>query len=475
MNLKTIIGLEIHVELSTDSKMFCSCKNEFGKAPNTNVCPICLGHPGALPVINKKAIEYAIMAGLAFDCEIRKEFNMDRKKYFYPDLVKGYQISQDNMPICENGKIDLKLKDYDKTVGIERIHIEEDTGKSIHNEAGNTLMDYNRSGVPLIEIVTYPDMNTTDEARLFLETLRERLKYLGISDVRMEEGSLRCDVNINVVDEDSGFKTKISEIKNLNSFKSAVKALEYEEIRHRKLVEEKIEGHKETRRWDDEQNATVLMRRKEEGNDYRFSVEGDIPFIKLEDEFIKEVESKLPELPHEKMVRFINDYKIEEYDADILTRNIFLSNYFEEVVDILKDAELASNWLLSTVLRQVNDNEIEIEDIKMSSENLAKLLKLVKDKKINNNTAKKILREMFVENFDPEIYVKEKGLIQITDDSALEKIVEEVLSNNEQSIEDFRNGKDRALGFLVGQCMKASRGKGNPQKFNEMLLAKLNA
>lgn len=475
MTLKTIIGLEIHVELSTDTKMFCSCKNEFGKAPNTNVCPVCLGHPGALPVINKKAIEYAVMAGLAFDCEIREEFKMDRKKYFYPDLVKGYQISQDNMPLCENGKIDLHLEDYNKTVRIQRIHIEEDTGKSIHNEAGNTLMDYNRSGVPLIEIVTYPDMNTTEEARLFLETLRERLKYLGVSDVRMEEGSLRCDVNINVIDEETGFKTKISEIKNLNSFKSAVKALEFEEKRHRKLIEEKNEGFKETRRWDDGENATVVMRRKEEGSDYRLSVEGDIPYIRLGENFIEDIKNNLPELPHDKMNRFIEEYKIEEYDADILTRNVFLSNYFEKVVSIVNDAQLVSNWLLSTVLRQVNDNEIEVEDMNMSAENLAKLLNLVKDKKINNNTAKKTIRKMFIENFDPEKYVKEQGLVQITDDSALVGIVEEVLANNQQSIEDFKNGKDRALGYLVGQCMKASRGKGNPQKFNEMLLERLNA
>ena len=473
MNYKTLIGLEIHVELSTKSKMFCSCKNEFGSTPNTNVCPVCLGHPGALPIMNKKAIEYAIMAGLSFNCKIRNSFKMDRKKYFYPDLTKGYQITQQDMPLCEEGYIEVHSNDKIKKVGLERIHIEEDTGKSIHNEEGNTLLDYNRAGVPLIEIVSKPEMENAEEAREFLENLKETLKFIGISDVKMEQGSLRCDVNINVVSEDGSFKTKITEVKNLNSFKAVYKAIETEEIRHMEMAKENNVGFKETRRWDESSNSTVLMRRKEEGSDYRFSVEGDIPITNISDEFILNIKNNLPELPKDIMARFIKDYKIPEYDADILSRNKFLADYFENVSESVKDPQLVSNWLLSDVMRRVNESEIDFEDIKMESKNFANLLLLIKEEKINNNTGKKVLRNLFEENFDPEEYVKEKGLIQVNDDSVLEKIVEEVLANNESSIEDYKNGKDRALGFLVGQCMKASRGKGNPQKFNEMILSRI--
>lgn len=469
MSLKTLIGLEIHVELSTETKMFCGCKNEFGKAPNTNVCPICLGHPGALPAMNKKAVEYAVMAGLAFDCDIRTDFKMDRKKYFYPDLTKGYQITQEEFPLCTNGKITIKTENGTKDIGIHRIHIEEDTAKSIHNEEGNTLMDYNRCGVPLIEIVTEPDMENADEARQFLDILKERIKYLGISDVKMEEGSLRCDCNLNVVDKESGFKTKISEIKNMNSFRAVEKAIEYETKRHYKMAEEGEIGHKETRRWVEDPGHTEVMRRKEEGNDYRFSVEGDIPFVSLDQSFIDQIDKDLPELPHEKMERFISEYDIDEYDADILTRSKSTADYFEETVEMVKEPRLVSNWILTDVSRRLNEIEKTFEEIEISPENLSKLLLLVQENKINNNTAKKVLRAMFEEGVDPDHYVKEKGLIQITDDNALTEIVEKVLADNPQSIEDIKNGKDRALGFLVGQCMKASKGKGNPQKFNEML------
>lgn len=474
MNYKTLIGLEIHVELSTKSKMFCGCKNEFGSAPNTNVCPVCLGHPGALPVMNKKALEYAIMAGLSFNCDIRNSFKMDRKKYFYPDLTKGYQITQQDMPLCENGYVEVHTDEGIKKIGLIRIHMEEDTGKSIHNEEGNTLLDYNRAGVPLIEIVSKPEMANADEAREFLENLKETLKFIGISDVKMEQGSLRCDVNINILDEDSDFKTKITEIKNLNSFKAVYKAINFEEKRHLEMMKNKDVGYKETRRWDDASNSTVVMRRKEEGSDYRFSVEGDIPITLVEDSLIGEIKNNLPELPSQLMKRFVKEYNISEYDADILSRNKYLSSYFEIVAKEVQDPKLVSNWLLSDVLRRVKEAEIEFEEVKMESKNFAKLLKLIKNKDINNNTGKKVLRKLFEENFDPEEYVKEKGLIQVNDDSVLEKIVDEVLANNPESINDYKNGKDRALGFLVGQCMKASKGKGNPQKFNEMILKKIS-
>ncbi|WP_300409810.1 Asp-tRNA(Asn)/Glu-tRNA(Gln) amidotransferase subunit GatB [Lagierella sp.] len=473
MNYKTLIGLEIHVELSTKSKMFCSCKNQFGLAPNTSVCPICLGHPGALPLMNKRAVEYATMAGLAFNCKINQEFKMDRKKYFYPDLTKGYQITQQDQPLCTEGYIEISNGGENKKIRLERIHIEEDTGKSIHNENGNTLMDYNRAGVPLIEIVSKPDMQSGLQAKEFLTNLRETLRFLSISDVKMEQGSLRCDVNINIVAEDDSFKTAISEIKNLNSFKAVEKAIEFEEKRHLEMASKSEKGVKETRRWDESTNSTIPMRKKEEGNDYRFSVEGDITKTVLSDEFIENVRKNLPELPHEKMERFIEEYKLPEYDADILSRSIALSNYFEKSAKLTQDPVLTSNWLLSDVLRRVNEAEIDFEEVQMSVENFSKLLLLVKEKKINNNTGKKVLRTLFEQNFDPEEYVKENGLIQLNDDSQLEEIVNKVLEENPQSIEDIKNGKDRAFGYLVGQCMKMSKGKGNPQRFNELIREKI--
>lgn len=474
MSFKTIIGLEIHVELQTKTKMFCSCKNEYGCVPNTNVCPTCLGHPGTLPLINKKAIEYAIMAGNAFNCNIALDMKMDRKKYFYPDLVKGYQITQERTPICKNGYIEIEIENKVKKLRLQRIHIEEDTGKSIHNGQGYTLIDYNRAGVPLIEIVSEPDMNSPAEAIAFLNTLKETIKYLDISDVKMEEGSLRCDVNLNVIDEETGFKTKITEIKNLNSFKAAQRAMEYEEKRHIENVKNKIEGKKETRRWDEEQLKTIVMRQKEEGNDYRFSVESDIPYIHLEKEFVEQIKENMPELPKDKKKRFIEEYKISNYDAQILTQDRDLSLYFEKVVSKVKDANLVSNWLLSDVLRRVKDLEIEFENIPLNIDSFAVLLNLVKENKINANVAKKLLRELFEKgDFDVLKAVEERGLVQISDDNYLIEIVNEVLKNNKQSIEDYKNGKDRALGFLMGQCMKASKGKGNPQKFNELILERL--
>lgn len=474
MSFETIIGLEIHVELQTKTKMFCSCRNEYGCVPNTNICPTCLGHPGTLPLINKKAIEYAIMAGFAFNCDISLDMKMDRKKYFYPDLVKGYQITQERTPICKNGYIEIITPTGEKKLRLQRIHVEEDTGKSIHNEQGHTLIDYNRAGVPLIEIVSMPDMNSPSEAIAFLNNLKETIKYLGISDVKMEEGSLRCDVNLNVLDKETGFKTKITEIKNLNSFKAAERAMEYEEKRHIENLKNKIEGSKETRRWDEEKLETIVMRQKEEGNDYRFSVEADIPYIHLEKEFVEKIKEKMPELPLDKKKRFLKEYNISDYDATILTQNKELSLYFEKVVKEIKDANLVSNWLLSDVLRRVKEMEIDFYNIPLKIETFVNLLKLIKENKINANVGKKLLRELFEKgDFDVLKAVEERSLIQISDDTYLIEIVDEVLKNNPKSIEDYKNGKDRALGFLMGQCMKLSKGKGNPQKFNELILERL--
>ena len=473
MSFKTLIGLEIHVELMTENKIFCNCKNEFGGEVNTHVCPVCLGLPGALPVLDKQAVEHAIKAGLAFDCEIASTIQMDRKNYFYPDLTKGYQITQADHPLCKDGYLEISLEDYDKKINLERIHIEEDTGKQIHTQEGTSLLDFNRCGVPLIEIVTKPDMNSAEEAKLFLEKLRATLKYIGVSDVRMEEGSLRCDVNINLVNDDKDIKSKISEIKNLNSFRSVVKAIEYEEKRHLHLLSNGENTENETRRWDESLGETVLMRKKLGASDYRFANEADISPIKVERAWVEEIQQTMPELPLAKKLRFIKDYSLTEYDAVVLTQSKDLADYFEEVVSYVKDSKIASNWVTGDILRRLKEENEEIQDTKLSAKMLAELLDLVIASKINNNTAKSVLREMFETGKSANEIVKEKGLSQISNQDQLEYIVREVLDDNPQSIEDFKNGKDRAIGFLVGQIMKKTKGKANPQLVNALLTEKI--
>lgn len=443
MSYKTIIGLEIHVELATKTKMFCSCVNAFGGEANTHCCPVCIGLPGALPVINKTAVEYAIKAGIAFNSKITTKTRMDRKNYFYSDLVKGYQISQDDLPLCDGGYIEIELENETKKIGLQRIHIEEDTGKQIHTVEGDTLIDYNRSGVPLIEIVTKPHMNTPEEARLFLEKLRAILKYIEVSDCKMEEGSLRCDVNINVVDNETGAKTNITEVKNLNSFRGAVKAMEYEEQRHIALLKEGKNTVRETRRWDDAKNETITMRGKGGVADYRFAPDGDIAPIEINHEWIEEIKNNLPELPHDKKERFIKDYDLSEYDAGVLTASKELAFFFEETIKYINDSKLVSNWIMGDVLRRLKDEEVEIQDTTLTPKSLAQLITIVKDGKINNNTGKKVLKEIFDTGKDPEIIVKEQGLIQISDEGALKEIVAKVLDENEQSIIDYKNGEKK--------------------------------
>lgn len=470
MAYKTIIGLEIHSELMTNSKIFCNCTTEFGGDANTHCCPVCLGLPGALPVINKRVVEYGIKTGLAFNSKIARETKMDRKNYFYPDLVKGYQISQDDIPLCSGGFIEIEKEDGPKKIRLRRIHIEEDTGKSIHSEDGGSLLDYNRSGVPLIEIVTEPDMNSPEEAKEFLEKLKATLEYIEVSDVKMEEGSLRCDVNINVVDEETGKKTSISELKNLNSFKAVVKALEYEEKRHISLLKEGKENLKETRRWDEVNNETVVMRIKEGAADYRYFPEPDLTKLEIEEEWIEDIKNNLPELPHDKKERFMKEYDLPEYDAEVLTQSKALAAFYEETVKYSKDPKQVSNWVMGDVLRRINDEELDIKDLNFTPKDLGDLLELIEEGKISNNIGKKVLRDMFDTGKSPNKIVKEKGLIQISDEGALKEIVEKVIEKNEQSVIDYKDGKDRALGFLVGQVMKETRGKANPQLANKLIL-----
>lgn len=474
MGYKTVIGLEIHVELMTKTKIFCDCTNEFGGEANTHCCPICLGMPGTIPHLSKESLEYAIKAGLSLHSSINQKTKMDRKNYFYSDLVKGYQVSQDELPICEGGYVSIETQDGKKDVHLIRIHIEEDTGKSVHTETGDTLLDYNRAGVPLIEIVSEPEMNSGEEAKLFLEGLRATLKYIEVSDCKMEEGSLRCDVNINIVDKKTGKRTTITEVKNLNSFSSAVKAIEYEEKRHIELLEKGEDTQKETRRWDEVENKTIIMRQKGGTEDYRFAVDGDILPIEVSDEWIEAIKSSMPELPHDKRDRFIKEYNLSPYDAEVLTSSKEVSIFFEETLQYIDDIKLVSNWIMGDVLRRLNEEDASVADLKFTSKDLADLLNIVKSGKINNNTGKKVLRDMFETGKKPETIVKEKGLIQISDEGELENIVEEILDKNEQSIIDFKNGKDRAVGFLVGQIMKATRGKANPQIVNKILVEKLN-
>lgn len=475
MAYKTIIGLEIHVELKTKTKMFCHCKNEFGEEANTNVCPICLGLPGALPQVNEEAINYAIKAGLAMNCKIHQYTKFDRKSYFYADLVKGYQITQDELPLCYEGYVNIEDEEgNDKKIRLIRIHVEEDTGKSLHTDKGETLLDYNRSGVPLIEIVTYPDMNSAKEAREFLEKLKATVIYLGVSDGKMEEGSLRCDVNVNVADTETGVKTNISEIKNIGSFRGVEKAIDFEVSRHIALLEKGENTKKETRRWDELKGESILMREKIKANDYRYAPDGDIPPMDISDEMIEAVRKEMPELPDEKVARLMKDYGISKDDAKTLSLDVSLANYYEELAKKVGDNALALNWLLGDVLRRLKEDNKSVDQMPFAIEDLEKLLTLVKTNKINNNAGKKVLQEMFKEPEDPEAIVKRLGLVQVTDEGAIEAVVDKVLEANPQSIEDFKNGKSRAFGFLVGQVMKEMKGKGNPQIINELLNKKLN-
>lgn len=474
---ETVIGLEVHVQLATKSKIFCDCSTEFGAAPNEHTCPICTGLPGTLPVLNKKVVEYAIMAGLATDCGISEYSKFDRKNYFYPDLPKAYQISQFDLPICEHGAIEIETEEGLKRIGITRIHMEEDAGKLIHegsiDKSTGSLVDYNRTGVPLIEIVSEPDMRTPAEARAYLTQLKKILEYIGVSDCNMEEGSLRCDANVSIRPVgQKEFGTK-AELKNMNSFKAVEKALEYEVERQKRVLEDGGGIVQETRTWDDSLNKTISMRGKEEAHDYRYFPEPDLVPLEIDRKWVEEIRTNLPELPREKEERFIEDFGIPGYDAGVLTDSLALAQFFEECVDAYHDAKIVSNWIMGEFLRLIKEEDIEIEESKLSGKMLAEMLQMMDKGVISSKIAKKVFEEMFKTGKDPDTIVEEKGLKQISDEGKLEEIVLTIIEENPDAVDDIRNGKDKAIGFLVGQVMKETRGKANPGMVNQLLREKI--
>lgn len=469
MEYEVVIGLEVHTELSTKTKIYCGCTTEFGGQPNTHVCPVCLGLPGALPHLNKRVVEYGIKAGLALNCSITKYGRMDRKNYFYPDCPKNYQISQDELPLCTEGYIEIELEDGStKKIGIERIHIEEDAGKLLHTGVG-TLVDFNRAGVPLAEIVSRPDLRSPKEAVQYLEKLKSILSCIDVSDCKMEEGSLRCDANISVMEKGSDKFGVRTEIKNMNSFKALDKALNYEIERQIAALENGEKLTQDTRRWDDNNNVTTIMRSKEFANDYRYFPEGDLVTLNIENEWIEEIRKTIPELPYEKEARFVQQFKIPKYDAGVLTLTMSMADFFEKAALASGDAKAASNWLMGDISKIMKENAVWVEDLKFTPEQLAELIKLINSGTISNAIGKKIIVDMFNTGKDPKIVIEEKGLIQNSNEDEILKVVKNILDNNEKSIEDYKNGRKRVLGFIVGLVMKETKGKANPQIVNKLV------
>lgn len=472
---EVVIGLEVHAELSTNTKIYCNCSTEFGADPNTHCCPICTGMPGTLPVLNEKVVEYAVKAGLATNCEISRFSKQDRKNYFYPDLPKAYQTSQYDLPLCEHGYLEFNVNDYKKRVGITRIHIEEDAGKLIHDAyTGATLVDMNRCAVPLIEIVSEPDIRSADEAVGYMQTLKSILEYLEVCDCKMQEGSLRCDVNLSVREKGSKEFGTRTETKNLNSFKSIKDSIEFETKRQIEELEKGGVIYQETRRFDDAKGIGYAMRTKEDANDYRYFPEPDLAPIVLSDEYIDNINKNLPELPHIKKERYVNEYSLPEYDADILTSSKNVAKFFEDSVKICNNPKAVSNWLMVDFTKKLNDAEIDITESKITPENLAHLIMLIDKGTISSKIAKKVFDEMFETGKDANKIVEDNGMVQMSDEGAIKEIVEKVVAANPKSIEDYKAGKDRALGFLVGQVMKETHGKANPGIVNKFLLELLN-
>lgn len=468
---ETVIGLEVHVELATKTKIFCGCSTAFGGAPNTHTCPVCTGMPGSLPVLNKKVVEYAAAVGLATNCNITNDCKFDRKNYFYPDNPQNYQISQLYLPICRDGHVDIELEDGTvKPVRIHEIHMEEDAGKLVHDDwSGESLVDFNRSGVPLIEIVSEPDMRSAKEVIAYLEKLRLIIQYLGASDCKLQEGSMRADVNLSVREVGTAEFGTRTETKNLNSFSAIERAIEAEKNRQIDLIESGEKVVQETRRWNDDKEYSYAMRSKEDAQDYRYFPDPDLVPIHISDEWLEEIRSRQPEFKTEKMKRYKEEFGIPDYDIEILTDSKKLADIFEQTTAICNNPKKVSNWLMVETMRIIKEKSMDVSDISFSPANLAALIKLTDDGSINSSVAKEVFEKIFDEDIDPVKYVEENGLKQVNDEGALKKTVEDVIAANPQSVEDYRSGKEKAIGFLVGQTMKAMKGKANPAMVNDML------
>ena len=472
---EVVIGLEVHCELSTKTKIFCSCSTEFGGEPNTHCCPICMAMPGTLPVLNEKVVEYAVKAGLATNCKIEKNSKNDRKNYFYPDNPKSYQISQYDKPLCYDGYVTIEdEKGTEKKIRIERIHIEEDAGKLNHDEYGRgSFVDLNRAGVPLIEVVSKPDLRSAYEVESYMKKLKSIFEYIEISDCKMQEGSLRADVNVSIRKKGSSELGTRTEMKNMNSFKSIVRAIDYEIDRQIEVVEDGGEIVQETLRWDDISGRTFSMRDKEDAQDYRYFPEPDLVAIRLSDEYVDNIRKELPELPESRKKRYVEEIGLSEKAANFVTSSKYYSNMFEKASEISNNPKAVSNWLMSDIARIMNEKELEPDGIPFSAENLAELIVLIDKGTISNSIGKKVLEELFENPKEPSKIIEEKGWVQISDEGAIKEVVLKVLENNHQSVADYKAGKDKALGYLVGQAMKETRGKANPQMLNKMFMEEL--
>ncbi len=469
----TVIGLEVHAELSTNTKIFCGCRTNYGERANSNVCPICLGMPGTLPVLNQRALELAVKAGLVMNCEIADFSKFDRKNYFYPDLPKAYQISQYDLPIAKNGYLDVSLDEGKKRVRINRIHMEEDAGKLVHSEKEGSLIDFNRCGVPLIEIVTEPDIQSPQEAKAYLEMLKSILQYAEISDCKMEEGSLRCDANVSLKKKGTETYGTKTEVKNMNSFRAVERALKYEVDRQAETLMDGEKIVQETRRWDEDKEITVTMRSKEEAHDYRYFPDPDLVPVMLKEEQIQKIKSELPELPLDKKRRFMEEYKLPEYDASVITADKALAEFFDQCASNYQEPKKVANWVMGEISRLLNEDQVHIADTNLTPDMLLELMALEDEGTISSKIAKEIFETMYREGKSPRNIVEEKGLKQITDSGELENIVEQVIEENPGAAEDYRNGKKKAMGFLVGQVMKKTQGKANPQLVNQLFEEKL--
>ena len=475
MNFETTIGLEVHVELKTNSKAFSPAPVQYGAEPNTNTNVVDWGYPGALPTINRGIIEFGMRAALALNCEITRDMIFDRKNYFYPDNPKAYQITQSQTPIGRNGWIEIEVDGKKKKIGIKEMHVEEDAGKNTHSPDGFSYVDLNRQGTPLIEIVSKPDISSADEAYAYLVKLRQIIQFTGVSDVKMEEGSMRADVNVSVrpIGSDK-FGTK-TEMKNLNSFEHVRKGAHYESKRQQRVLMAGGKVQQETRRFDEATGETVLMRVKEGASDYRYFPEPDLPPVHISDEWIKEVKASIPEMPDKRRQRYIKEWGLPEYDAGVLTQTKEMSDFFEATVAAGADPKLAANWLMGDVNAYLNAKQIDLPQTALTPEHLATMIKMIEDETISSKIAKKVFKEIIAHDTEPKAWVEQKGMVQLSDPAVLQPIIDDILDHNQKSIDDFKNGKDRAIGFLVGQIMKQTHGKANPKVVNQLLLASLKA